>query len=102
MKDYNIHEKAKDKKKIPKGMPQIKRETNTRFPLHMNKCFLIKGFGQNVSKLSMGVNVAQIDVAFLIMITKKVKVNLNVFGPRMEHMIFCNTYGTLLSQSRCT
>jgi hypothetical protein len=60
----------------------------------MNKCFLIKGFGQNVSKLSIDINVAQIDVAFLIMITKKVKANLNVLGPRMQHRILGNTYGT--------
>jgi hypothetical protein len=60
----------------------------------MNKCFLIKGFGQNVSKLASGINVAQIDVALIIMITKKVKANLNVFGPRMQHKILGNTYGT--------
>jgi hypothetical protein len=60
----------------------------------MNKCFLIKGFGQNISKLSIDINVAQIDVAFLIMITKKVKANLNVLGPRMQHRILGNTYGT--------
>jgi hypothetical protein len=61
----------------------------------MNKCFLIKGFGQNISKLVSGTNVAQLDVTFLIMITKKEKVNLNVLGPRMQHMILGDTYGTL-------
>jgi hypothetical protein len=49
----------------------------------MNKSFLIKGFGQNVCKLASGINIAQFDVAFLIMITKKVKANINVLGPRM-------------------
>ena len=42
----------------------------------------------------MSINVAQIDVAFLIMITKKVKANLNVLGSRMQHRILGNTYGT--------
>ena len=60
----------------------------------MNKSFLIKGFGQNVSKLASGINIAQFDVAFLIMITKKVKANINVLGPRMQHRILGNTYGT--------
>jgi hypothetical protein len=49
----------------------------------MNKSFLIKGFGQNVCKLASGINIAQFDVAFLIMITKKVKANINVPGPQM-------------------
>jgi hypothetical protein len=42
----------------------------------------------------MGIIVAQIDVAFLKMVTKKVKVNINVLGPRMSYMILGNTYGT--------
>jgi hypothetical protein len=46
----------------------------------MCKCSLIKGFGQNVSKLLVGINVAQIDVTFLIMTEKKVKTNFNVLG----------------------
>jgi hypothetical protein len=49
----------------------------------MCKSRLIKGFGENVSQLSMGINVAQIDVAFLRMVTKKVKENINVLGLRM-------------------
>jgi hypothetical protein len=46
----------------------------------MCKSSVIKGFGQNVSKLQVGINVAQIDVAFLVMIMKKVKANINVLG----------------------
>jgi hypothetical protein len=60
----------------------------------MCKSRLIKGFGENISQLSMGINVAQIDVAFLRMVTKKVKVSIKVLGPRMEHMILGKTYGT--------
>ena len=86
--------KQKIRRKDQKGALKSKRETNTQFPSQMNKCFLIKGFGQNVSKLSMGINVAQIDVTFLIIIMKKVKANLNVLCPRMQHRILGNTYGT--------
>ena len=49
----------------------------------MSKSGPMEGFGQNVRKLSMSINVAQIDVPLLIMILEKVKVNINVFGLRM-------------------
>jgi hypothetical protein len=86
--------KQKIRRKDQKGALKSKWETNTQFPSQMNKCFCIKGFGQNVSKLATGINIAQFDVAFLIMITKKVKENLNVFGPQMQDKILGNTYGT--------
>jgi hypothetical protein len=66
----------------------------------MDKCFLIKGFGQDVSKLASSIDVTQFDVVFLIMITKKVNVNINVLGPRMQHMILGNTYGTRVIAKR--
>jgi hypothetical protein len=67
-------------KKNQKGSPWTKREANTQFPSQMHKCGLIKGFGQNVSKMLIGTNVVQINVAFLTMITKKVKANINVLA----------------------
>jgi hypothetical protein len=60
----------------------------------MCKSRLINGFGENVSQLTMGINMMQIDVGFLRMVTKKMKVNINVLGPRMQHKILGNTYGT--------
>jgi hypothetical protein len=36
---------------------------------------------------------AQIDITFLRMVMKKVKTNINVLGPRMQHRILGNTYG---------
>ena len=42
----------------------------------------------------MGINVAQIDVPFLIMIWEKGKANINVLGLQMQRMILGNTYGT--------
>jgi hypothetical protein len=49
----------------------------------MCKNRLIKGFSENVSQLSIGINMAEIDIAFLRMVTKKVKVNINALGPQM-------------------
>jgi hypothetical protein len=46
----------------------------------MCKSRLIKWFGENVSQLSMGINMVQIDVAFLRMVAKKVKANINQLG----------------------
>jgi hypothetical protein len=60
----------------------------------MCKSRLIKGFCENVYQLTMGIDMAKIDVAFLRMVTKKVKANINVLGPRMQHRILDNTYGT--------
>ena len=46
----------------------------------MCKSRLINSFGKNISQLTMGIDVAQIDVAFLRMVTNKVKVNIYVLG----------------------
>jgi hypothetical protein len=47
----------------------------------MCKTRQIKGFGENVSQLTMGINLAQTDVTVLRMVIKKVKANINVLGP---------------------
>jgi hypothetical protein len=60
----------------------------------MSKCGMMERFDHNVSKLPMGINVAQIDVPFLIMIWEKGKANINVLGLQMQRMILGNTYGT--------
>jgi hypothetical protein len=46
----------------------------------MSKCRLIEWFGQNVSKLRMSINVEEMDVLFLIMISDKVKANIKLLG----------------------
>jgi hypothetical protein len=52
-----------------------------QFPSQMCKTRQIKGFGENVSQLTMGINLAQTDVTVLRMVIKKVKANINVLGP---------------------
>jgi hypothetical protein len=75
------------RKKNQKGSTRSKSEANTQFPLQMCKSRPTKGFGENVSQLSTGINVVQIDVAFFRMVTNKVKVNIYVLGIWMQCMI---------------
>jgi hypothetical protein len=75
--------KAENKKKRPKGSPLIKMGNKHPIPLANEQRFFYQGVCQNVCKLASGINIAQFDVAILIMITKKVKANINVLGPRM-------------------
>jgi hypothetical protein len=86
--------KSRRKGEKQKGALDQKGKQTPNSPCKCVKSRLIKGFGQNDSKLHVGNNVAQIDVAFLILITKKVKVNINVLSLRMQHWILGNTYGT--------
>ena len=72
-------------------VPQLKMETHTQLP---HKCGLIKGFCDDICKLSVGINMTKINVPFLIMISKKMEANINVLGLRMQHKIFGNTDGT--------
>jgi len=44
--------------------------------------------------LVLGVNVAKVNVSFLIMITQEVKAHINVFGLGLENWVFGYTYGT--------
>jgi hypothetical protein len=50
--------KAENKKKIPKGSPLIKKGNKHPIALANEQKILIKGFGQNVSKLASGINIA--------------------------------------------
>jgi hypothetical protein len=44
----------------------------------VSKLGLVKGFGKNIYKLVLGINVVQIDITFLIVVTQKVKVDFYV------------------------
>jgi hypothetical protein len=71
--------KSKRKEEKKKRNPSIKKGGKHSIPLTNVQMWTDRGLGHNVSKLPMGINVAQIYVPFLIMISKKVKVNINVF-----------------------
>jgi hypothetical protein len=54
--------KSKREEETQKGSPQTKRERKHRTPLANVQKWTDRGFGQNTSKLPMGINMAQINV----------------------------------------
>ena len=59
--------------------PPLKRETNPKLPPQMSKLGLVKGFGEDIYELVLGVNMTQINIPFLIVVSQEVKVNLYMF-----------------------
>ena len=60
--------------------PQLKREANTKFPSQPCKSCLIEGFGEDIRKLVLSGHMPQLDVAFLVVITQKVKTHIDMLG----------------------
>lgn len=58
--------------------PPLKRETNSKLPSQASKLGLVKWFGEDIYKLVLGINVVQIDITFLIVVTQEVKANFYV------------------------
>ena len=61
-----------------KRSPPLKRETNPKLPWQMCKLSLVNGFGEDICKLVLGINVVQIDITFLIVVTQEVKADFYV------------------------
>jgi hypothetical protein len=59
-----------------------------QFPPQISKSRRIKGFGENVSQLSLGVYVSHLNVPLLYMISQKVVSPLNMPHLFMEDWIF--------------
>jgi hypothetical protein len=55
---------------------------------------LVKGFGEDICELIMGVNVNKVNVPFLIVVSQEVKADLYVLSFGMENGVFGYTYGT--------
>jgi hypothetical protein len=51
---------------------------NTNFPPEISKSRRIKGFGENVGQLSLGVYVPHLDISLLYMISQEVMSSLNI------------------------
>jgi hypothetical protein len=51
---------------------------NTNFPPQISKSRIIKGFGENVGQLSLGVYISHLNVRLLYMISQKVVSPLNM------------------------
>jgi hypothetical protein len=67
IKIYNIQEKSTNS---PSN--QAIRMANTNFPPQISKARNIEGFGEDISKLSLGVYVSHLNVSLLYMISQKV------------------------------
>jgi hypothetical protein len=51
---------------------------NTNFPLQISKTRSIKGFGEDIGQLSLGVYVSHLNVSLLYMISQEVVSSLNM------------------------
>jgi hypothetical protein len=61
-----------------RSSPPLKRETNSKLPSQASKLGLVKWFGEDICKLVLGINVVQIDITFLTVVTQEVKANFYV------------------------
>jgi hypothetical protein len=56
----------------------LKRETNSKLPSQVSKLGLVKWFGEDICELVLGINVMQINITFLIVVTQEVKAGFYV------------------------
>jgi hypothetical protein len=61
---------------------------NTNFPPQISKSRRIKGFGEKVGQLSLGVYISHLNVPLLYMISQKVVSHLNMSHLFVEEWIF--------------
>jgi hypothetical protein len=61
---------------------------NTNFHLQSSNARSIKGFGENISQLSLYVNVSHLDISFFHMISRKVVSHFEVFHSFVEDWVF--------------
>ena len=60
--------------------PPLKRETNPKLPSQACKLGLVKGFGEDIYELVLGVNMAQVNIPFLIVVSREMEAHLYMFG----------------------
>jgi hypothetical protein len=63
-----------------KLFPSSKRETNPKVSSQTCKLGLVKGFGKDICELVSGVNMAQVNIPFLIVVSQEVEADLYMFG----------------------
>jgi hypothetical protein len=61
---------------------------NINFPPQISKLRRIKGFGEDIGQLSLGVYLSHLNVSLLYMISQKVISSLNISHLFMEDWIF--------------
>jgi hypothetical protein len=60
--------------------PSLKKETNPKSPSQTCKMGLVKEFGEDICELVLDVNMAQVNIPFLIVVSQEVEVDLYMFG----------------------
>jgi hypothetical protein len=68
--------------------------TNTNFPPQISKLRRIKGFGEDIGQLSLGVYVSHLYIFFLYMVSQEVVSSLNMSHLFVEDRIFGYRDGT--------
>jgi hypothetical protein len=81
----NIHY-TRQKHQLP--LKQSHMDDKHQFPLQISKSRKMKGFGENVGQLSLGVYVPHLNVPLLYMIPQKVVSSLNMSHLFVEDWIF--------------
>jgi hypothetical protein len=56
----------------------LKRKTNSYLPSQASKLGLVKQFGKDICELVLDINVVQINITFLIVVTQEVKTDFYV------------------------
>ena len=68
-----------------KRSPPLKRETNPKLPSHECKLGSVKGFGEDICELVLGVNVVQVYIPFLVVVSPEMEVDIYMFGFWVEN-----------------
>ena len=76
------------------NFPPLKRKANTQLAPKARKRSLIERLCENVLKLVLGIDMPEVNVALLIVVSQKMKSNINMLGLRMKHWILSHTNGT--------
>ena len=60
--------------------PFAKKGNKPKLPLQACKLGLVKGFGEDICELVLGVNMAHVNIPFLIVVSQEVEADLYMFG----------------------
>jgi hypothetical protein len=67
---------------------------NTKFPLQRSKTCRIKGFGENISQLTLCLNVSHLYISLLYMVSQEVVSHFYVFLSPMKNWALAQEYGS--------
>ena len=77
-----------------KTYPNLKGVAHTHLSTKSHKSTQVQGLGQYIRDLVVGVNMDQINIASLNMISKKMEANIDVLGLGMQHRVLGHANST--------